>query len=409
MALTANRIQYRVGHGGFHATIVKPTISGSFEPLVYVYDAGASPDVDLLERAIDSFVARLVTENVVRVNYVIISHIDEDHVNRLDYLLEALKVAGIGPGILMIPWLSDACKLLALARTSRRNPSAVAVNLLKQPSQVVQYAAGLGIEEVVFVRGGADDGGGNLVEIDSALSPTGTPVHGRVIPSGPIPLPRGVVPWQMIVSQLKPPLSTLKRFELEVKKLTGLDPSNQTNHATLLQKSPKKSPKVHPNRKNVRKAMHRAAKATQLNSGSATLTNWSTLTLYSSSNSPFIRHPIPQAPNDFEMLCEHGWLHTGDLPVDSPKVWKSFKKVWKQQLGKVRVCALTAPHHGSKKTHNIALYRRFKPSVALFNLGLSSRSTRGNPKYSKWINPKPALIAVRQLKNIKVRILNNRI
>lgn len=53
---SAERLQYRVGHGGFHATIV----SGSGSQLTYVYDVGAHPSKTLLRAAITAFVGDVV-------------------------------------------------------------------------------------------------------------------------------------------------------------------------------------------------------------------------------------------------------------------------------------------------------------------------------------------------------------
>lgn len=411
--LKARRIQYRVGHGGFHATIVTPTAPGSFQPLVYVYDVGADPAVAMLEPAIDDFVALLVAEKISAVQFVICSHIDADHVNRLDYLLRLLRTHSISVEKLLIPWLDELSRLYAIART-RHQPSTVVSQLLQPPAAVVQYAASLGAEEVVFVVPSDDDSDDEDDErepIESAPSPNGKAVHGTYLQSGIVSIPPGVVPWSLVVSRLAPPKKTLRLFRQLVRSKTHLDPSDPASHATLVRPSPRSSTgrQTQPGyRTELRSAMSSAAKRTGLRFGKATLTNWSTLTLYGASTEPFARHPVPQAPNDFEWDCPHGWLHTGDFPVNQPEAWKAIKKAWRKGFGKVKTCAVIAPHHGSSETHNPALYRRFRPSAVIFTFGLLRTSTRGNPKYAKLLKPRPAVRFVRTSTRAKVRILNNR-
>jgi len=139
------------------------------------------------------------------------------------------------------------------------------------------------------------------------------------------------------------------------------------------------------------------------------VSNWSSQSLYSASDSPLVRHSVPPATDDFEMECEHGWLHTGDLPLHVPAVWNAVRDAWDRHLPSVEVCAALAPHHGAVNGHNDDLYSRFRPSVAIFPLGLWAGSRRGKPVFAKWIKPRKALADVRKRRTIKVRVLNNRV
>lgn len=396
--LSAQRIQYRVGHGGFHATIVHDSVTDKH--LVYVYDVGACPDVALLEDAIDRFVKRLVDQGINRVQYVILSHIDEDHVNRLDYLLAKLKREKIAVNTLTLPWLRNSSRLLALNRSPRRGVSTVVYQLLQDDDRVVQFASNLGFENVLFVEGESDGGEDNFNENDPASpTPRSHARSAKYIASGtPLQVPTGI-PWRMLITHLEPPKQTLRMFDTEVIARTGLDPADQRDHATLIMS----------HRAEIRAAMRVVTKRTNLGLRSATVSNWSSQSLYSASRAPLMRHPVPQAPDDFEMECEHGWLHTGDLPLDVPVIWHAFEAAWNRHLPKIDACAVIAPHHGSVHGHNDNLYLRFKPSVVVFPLGLWRGSRRGKPMFAKWIKPQSAIRDVRRHRTIKVRRLYNRV
>lgn len=380
-----------------------PTVPGAFEPLVYVYDVGASPKVALLDSAIDRFVALLLAEKISRVQFVIVSHIDTDHVNRLYQLLDLLKSNGIHVERLMLPWLDPISKLAALVRTPGNAPSAVVEELLQQPGVVSARASAHGVEEVVFV----------LPETDEDAEPDAPSDSGAYVPSGSVPLPPNTAPWTLVVTHLKAPKKTLSEFRRLVLQNTGLDPSLPTNHRTLLDNT--RRPGAKTNRRIVQDAMDTAARRTGLTPGKATITNWSSMTLFGASANPFAAHAVPALPtpssntaDDFEWDCGHGWLHTGDLPVDDPSAWSAVTKGWARGFGTPELCALVAPHHGSTHTHSPALYTRFKPRAVLFTFGLTSASRRGHPKYAKLIDPLPAQRYVRSSTSAKVRPLNNR-
>lgn len=396
--LTAQRTQYRVGHGGFHATIVEDSASG--QHLVYVYDVGACPDVALLEGAIERFVGRLASRGIQRIQYVILSHIDDDHVCRLDHLLDRLSRKKITVETLILPWLRNTSRLLALSRAPRRGPSTVVYQLLQDDDSVVRFATSLGVENVLFIEGEPNDdtdgASGNNPGLSTPRSHSGKAGYAR---SGvQLQVPTGIH-WQMVITHLEPPKKTLRVFDQTVRKSTGLDPADQKDHAKLIEN----------HRPQIRAAMRRAAKITGLALRGATVSNWSSQSLYSASPTPLVRHIVPHAPEDFEMDCVHGWLHTGDLPLHVPAIWDAFRRAWDRNLPGVEVCAVLAPHHGAAHGHNDELYARFNPSVVIFPLGLWRGSQRGTPKFAKWIRPKRALFDVRKRRSIKVRLLNNRV
>lgn len=380
MQISAERTQYRVGHGGFHSTIVTVPRLPKQQPLVYVYDIGAKPSVALARDPIEDFIDRLKTLKANRVEYVILSHIDEDHVNGLKDLLEKLHAANIDVGMVMLPWLSTTEKLMAKAHTNHRGPSTVVMNLTGDDRDTVGYLAGFGVEGVAFLL--ADDSTAPPQDPPSAPNSNGTPVRARFVASGTDLTASHKIPWKLVAMRMEPPKKTIPEFTQKIKDLTGLDPDDPAKHHELLTTC----------RAKISQAMTAAASSVGLVGFGHSLTNWSCISIFGSSPTPVAHHSINiPTPGHFKVDCDHGWLHTGDLPLHIPNVWQAFECVWNTHLPTVAVCALTAPHHGSDNGHNASLYARFKPRAAIFTTGLSSHSRPGSPIYSQRNDPQNAM------------------
>lgn len=375
----AERTQYRVGHGGFHSTIVTNTKQSKQESLVYVYDIGAAPSVKFARGAIENFITRLEALKITRVDFVILSHIDEDHVNCLKELLEKLSTAKIVVDKVVLPWLDTTEKLLAKARANHRAPSTVVMNLTGSDDQIAGYLAGLGAEGIVFLQ--PEEGAGTTLG-DSAPALPRLPVTARFEASGSNLARAHAIPWELVAIRLNPPKGTIRNFTYKLQELTGLNPNNPANHKTLLTN----------HRSAVRSAMKAAAAGTGLTGYGHSLTNWSCISVFGSSPTPTGRHANPSGgPSHFTMTCDHGWLHTGDLPLHISDVWQAFESAWDQHVDTSELCALAAPHHGSQNGHNPKLYTKFQTKAALFTTGWSSRSKPGSPVYSKGNSPTIAM------------------
>ncbi len=380
MRISAERTQYRVGHGGFHSTIITTPPRSKQRPLAYVYDVGAKPKKALARDAIEHFVARLKALDADRVEYVILSHVDEDHVNCLKILLDKLAAANIAVGMVMLPWLNTAEKLMARAHANHRGPTTVVIRLTGADRDTLDYLARLGVEGVAFLQ--AQGSTEPPPDVAYALSPTGIPVRARFVASGTDLTATSRIPWKLIAMRMQPPQDTIAAFTKALSTSTGLDPDDPADHYALLTK----------HRRELSAAMTAAASAVGFTGYGQSLTNWSCISIFGSSQTPFAHHSVPLASAiSFEMNCDHGWLHTGDLPLDIPDVWKAFERMWNTHSNGVRVCALTAPHHGSPNGHNASLYTTFKPSAAIFTTGRSSSSTPGRPVYSHRNAPQNAI------------------
>lgn len=92
-----------------------------------------------------------------------------------------------------------------------------------------------------------------------------------------------------------------------------------------------------------------------------------------------VAHPILHA----DLPCRHGWLHTGDLPLNEKGVWHNFSAELKKAPLKSPVCVTVAPHHGSGHDHEDALYDETKPGTVILTTGRRmSGPHRGSPSYS---------------------------
>lgn len=371
-SISIERTQYRVGHGGFHTAIIRNLGQSEVDPFVYVYDVGAKPKKANVRAAINRFVHRLKVVGASRVQYVVLSHIDEDHVNCLEYLLDVLSLEDIAVGTVLLPWLSPAEKLIAKAHANHRGPSTVIMNLAGDDHDTVTYLAQLGVEETAF-----------LIPDDSDTVPpdSSSPIDGREVPAGARLIVSGTnlvkgttILWNLVAMRMQPPPGTIDTFINKLGTSSGLKPDDFRDHPNLLTQ----------HRRKIASAMGAAAADVGFTGYGQSLTNWSCISLFGSSPRPTARrHRTICASEDFETNCDHGWLHTGDLPLHINLVWRHFEAAWKPWLGADGLCAVTAPHHGSPVGHNHLLYRRgFKPRFAIFSTGVSAKSVPGRIVYS---------------------------
>ena len=147
--------QWPVGHGGFFTGQVSGDPGG--RPLNYVYDCGAMRRTVLTE-AISRY-EDWVEETSGTIDLVVLSHVDWDHVNGLQRLLNGNIVVGR----IMLPLLTPLERLVALARSTTavrgpdgpgggsgpRLPGPFELGLVTDPvATIASVAAGA---EVVFV------------------------------------------------------------------------------------------------------------------------------------------------------------------------------------------------------------------------------------------------------------------
>lgn len=362
----AHRIQYRVGHGGFHATIVEDATAK--DHLVYVYDVGAKPDKSELLLAIESFIDMLSSRKITRVDYIYLSHIDGDHVNGLRELLDAL--AAHSPKIVVanvvLPWLSSVQKLLTQSRNSHRQPSTVVTNLAGSDEDADVFLRDLDVENVIRITAEGEDAAPTATSTSTSTSTT--------IPSGSSTLPTSVPGWLLLPIKTPAPANFESSFrtELDNRLPNHLNPNDPADHATILRDH---KPKIVDA---IRAVAH------LIGVSQKRVANWSSLALLHGSTTPTTPCTVSIVPpQHVDAQCEHGWLHTGDLPVADAVVWSNLSSELLRASLKSPLCVVVAPHHGSGLDHNDALYTVAAPGTVILTTGRKLTGVNmGNPSYS---------------------------
>ncbi|MBT1544543.1 hypothetical protein [Curtobacterium aurantiacum] len=372
-------------------------------PLTYIYDVGAAPRVGQLESAIRDLAKDLVNRGVVRIDFIFVSHLDEDHVNRLRFLVKEMGRSTISVGTLVIPWLGPVSRLFGMLRQSHRAGKAASMSLLQSDASIAEFAANLGFVEVLLVQDGLNAADQNVAvdlaqQVDTDGAVVAAPV--RTIASGTDLTPAGV-PWMLLVTQLTVPKKTLKEVAKRIRSKLKLDVNRETARQSVIQS--------HAHRRAARAIMEDVAHAHGIPRGRTTITNWSSISLYSGSTNPPTKHPsIAWNPTHFAHSCTNGWIHTGDLPLNVGHVWQAFAAEWHKWLPSgVQTCVVTAPHHGSMNGHNIALFSLFNPDHAVFTYGLEKGSTKIRPRWAKKVDPTDALREVKARTTAQVWELSN--
>lgn len=99
---------WTVGHGGFYTEAV--CIPGFQEIFDYVYDCGTKEKKSRIQRFVNKYVDELIARNKYTLDLIVISHIDDDHINQLDYLLRRLAVRNVKLKYFVMPYLTDLSK-----------------------------------------------------------------------------------------------------------------------------------------------------------------------------------------------------------------------------------------------------------------------------------------------------------
>ena len=134
MQISHDRTQHPVGQGGFHTGHVRPETSdlanGGGSSLRYIYDCGSLNAQG--KTYIDNWA---VASAGAHFDYLFLSHLDADHVNKVDTLLRA-----VGVGTVVMPYLNDEERVLALARAALRGKDLTVFygNLVADPATALR-------------------------------------------------------------------------------------------------------------------------------------------------------------------------------------------------------------------------------------------------------------------------------
>lgn len=110
---------HNIGQGLFYSGLLNLRDSKKHNVFSFVYDCGTDSNKLFLRREIESFKPLLPsagTHNEKRLDMLVISHLHDDHVNGLKYLLDNVKVDTV-----VMPYIDDGLKSLALIESSRNS------------------------------------------------------------------------------------------------------------------------------------------------------------------------------------------------------------------------------------------------------------------------------------------------
>ena len=102
---------HNIGQGLFYSGLISKKDSNNHSTFSFVYDCGTKSSRILLRQEIDSFKQLLPTARYSKnkkLDLLVISHLHDDHVNGLEYLLKNVEVDTV-----VMPYVHDGLKLLA--------------------------------------------------------------------------------------------------------------------------------------------------------------------------------------------------------------------------------------------------------------------------------------------------------
>lgn len=103
---------HNVGQGLFYSGILNKKDTKSHAIFSFVYDCGTDSSMAFLKSEIDSF-KLLLPAKEKKLDLLVISHLHDDHVNGLEYLLKDIKVDTV-----VMPYIDDGLKSLPLVESS---------------------------------------------------------------------------------------------------------------------------------------------------------------------------------------------------------------------------------------------------------------------------------------------------
>lgn len=126
-----------IGQGLFYTAISKD--------FSFVYDCGSESKQGLLEPAVKSFINELKNNSSKKdeLDLLILSHLDDDHVNGVEDLLKSLKIHTV-----VIPYLSPLERLLLAYKSKEKSDSYY--ELLKDP---FEYFSERGVKQIIVITG----------------------------------------------------------------------------------------------------------------------------------------------------------------------------------------------------------------------------------------------------------------
>jgi|TARA_R110000803_G_scaffold134285_1_gene201357 hypothetical protein len=137
------RCQHPVGQGGFHTSEIRIRSSRT-EKFTIVYDCGATQN-DALQQSIDWYV-----NNYEKIDLLVLSHLDNDHVQGLDQLLTHISVDTV-----LIPYIDQQVNLADIFRIEAE--TGTNLNHIEACLEPDVWFGKRGVGRVIRARGNSDD------------------------------------------------------------------------------------------------------------------------------------------------------------------------------------------------------------------------------------------------------------
>lgn len=326
----------------FHSTGQGAFYTEFFQDFIIVYDCGSENNIDLIRTRINA-----TFEKETMIDAIFISHLHEDHVNGLEYLLNYCKVQR-----LFLPLLTDDEKIQLLIHNSLHgNDDKFVKDLIINPLETVSQDT-----QIFFIQ--------NLDETEQVvqLEPMNFITlqnSGSKLPKNIKLISENITNWVFIPFNFQDSKrSIILKSELNK---NGINISNVSEFQKLW---------LDPNNRKLIKNIYKSILGNF---------NANSLTLYSGPEKgnryqielPFCREYFFRInPYHYYGGNEAGCLYFGDYEAKGPKKWKEFynryESYWKL-IGTVQI-----PHHGSRYNYNKKI-NQIKPMISVISAGYSNR------------------------------------
>lgn len=149
---------HKAGQGAFYSGIIS-TRSGHF---TFVYDCGTKSKSEYLKVEIDKWHVEIVSLKDNTLDLLVLSHLDDDHVNHVKYLLNKLKKCKI----VVLPYLTNIERLYLYFGLDKNNDDGGGIDndyirFIESPAQYLSSFEK--IEKIIFIRGGGESYNDNIL------------------------------------------------------------------------------------------------------------------------------------------------------------------------------------------------------------------------------------------------------
>ena len=329
--------QWNVGHGGFNTQSLRhyaiSKLAHQANPFNIVYDCGSSgPQANRLSDKIDEYVSGLKTERQTDIDALILSHMDEDHVNGVNLLLTKAAQSNITIKKVLLPYLTPLQTLLLGAQNQHATQNNDYLRILFAPQL---FFSEFDIRETIPVPEGSSQQVANWTNpqrqstdwIFTTFNQPGKPHKPQEIDE--------------IIGHYLPEVGNLRNL----------------NRRKLIDISAK-TPKI------IKKIIGELSQSLpKTKNHDDSVANFSSLCAYSGPST----HTKDQGNSSHSPI---GWMGTGDARLMLPPEINLFATAFQSQLSAVKI--VSAPHHGSRRNSDINFWKLF-PNMDTVTIEASGR------------------------------------